>query len=108
MNDLYDVAVALVVAGLSIGTALLWLSRLSRLHRQRMDQLLALRDQLHADPLGTLVRNQHTLSKVGLRSMDWQGSWYGAPVAASLGAKMPAVKSAEVINTGQGGGKGRA
>ena len=107
MNYLYDVAVALVVAGLSIGTALLWLRRLSRLHRQRMDQLLALRDQLHEDPLGTLVRNQHTLSKVGLRSMDWQGSWYGAPVAAGLGAKMPAVKSAEVINTGQGGREGQ-
>lgn len=89
MNDLYAAAMALVVAGLSIGVTLLWLSRLSRLHRQRMDQLLALREQLHEDPLGTLVRHQHTLWKVGLRSLDWQGNWYGAPVSAGLGAKIP-------------------
>lgn len=89
MIDLYAAAMALVVAGLSIGVTLLWLRRLSRLHRQRMDQLLALREQLHEDPLGTLVRHQHTFWKVGLRSLDWQGNWYGAPVSASLGAKIP-------------------
>ena len=90
MNDhLYSAAVVLVVAGLSIGVTMLWLRRLSRLHRQSMDKLLALREQLHADPLATLARHQQTLAKVGLRSIDWQGSWYGTPVAASLGAKIP-------------------
>ncbi len=97
--SLYSLAVALVAAGLSVGIALLWLRYLSRLHRQRIDQLLALRDQLHADPLGTLLRHQHTLAQVGLRSIDWQGSWYGAPVAGSLGA---AVKPAQVLDAGPG------
>ena len=99
MNDLYSVAVALVAAGLSVGTTLLWLRHLSRLHRQRMDQLLALRDQLHEDPLGTLLRHQHTLAQLGLRSIDWQGSWYGARVAASLGV---AIKPAQAPDTGSG------
>jgi signal transduction histidine kinase len=84
--SLYSLAVALVAAGLSVGTTLLWLRYLSRLHRHRMDQLLALRDQLHEDPLGTLMRHQQTLAQVGLRSIDWQGRWYGAPVVGSLGA----------------------
>ncbi len=95
--SLYSVAVALVAAGLSVGTTLLWLRYLSRLHRQRMDQLLALRDQLHEDPLGTLLRHQHTLAQVGLRSIDWQGSWYGTRVAASLGV---AIKPAQAPGTG--------
>lgn len=82
MNNLYGAAIALMVAGLSIGVALLWLRRLSRLHRQRMDQLLALREALHEDPLGTLLRHQNTLARLGLRSIDWQGSWYGSPVDA--------------------------
>ncbi|MHB1201066.1 MAG: hypothetical protein ACYCZ6_16225 [Polaromonas sp.] len=89
MNNLYAAAVALMVAGLSIGVALLWLRRLSRLHRQRMDQLLALREALHEDPLGTLARHQGTLARLGLRSLDWQGHWYGAPVSGSLGEKIP-------------------
>jgi hypothetical protein len=87
----------LVAAGLSVGTTLLWLRYLSRLHRQRMDHLLALRDQMHEDPLGTLVKHQHTLAQVGLRSIDWQGSWYGARVAASLGV---AIKPALTPSTG--------
>jgi signal transduction histidine kinase len=99
VNELYSVAVALVTAGLSVGTTLLWLRYLSRLHRQRMDQLLALRDQMHEDPLGTLLRDQHTLAQVGLRSLDWQGRWYGAPVAGSLG---PAVRPAQVPGLGPG------
>jgi signal transduction histidine kinase len=89
--------VALVAAGLSVGITLLWLRYLSRLHRQRTDQLLALRDELHEDPLGTLLRHQHTLAQVGLCSIDWQGSWYGAPVAGSLGAS---VKPAQTPGTG--------
>ena len=95
--SLYSVAVALVAAGLSVGITLLWLRYLSRLHRQRIDQLLALRDQLHEDPLGTLLRYQQTLAQVGLRSIDWQGNWYGAPVAGSLGV---AVKPAQAPSTG--------
>jgi hypothetical protein len=62
-----------------------------------MDHLLALRDQMHEDPLGTLVKHQHTLAQVGLRSIDWQGSWYGARVAASLGV---AIKPALTPSTG--------
>jgi hypothetical protein len=88
-----------VAAGLSVGITLLWLRHLSRLHRQRIDQLLALRDQLHADPLGTLLRHQHTLAQVGLRRLDWQGSWYGASVVGSLGA---AVQPAQSQRSGLG------
>jgi signal transduction histidine kinase len=97
--NLYSLAVALVAAGLSVGITLLWLRHLSRLHRQRIDQLLALRDQLHADPLGTLLRHQHTLAQVGLRRLDWQGSWYGASVVGSLGA---AVQPAQSQRSGLG------
>lgn len=89
MNTLYGAAIALMVAGLSIGVALLWLRRLSRLHRQRIDQLLALREALHEDPLGTLARHQGALAELGLRSLDWKGNWYGAPVSESLGGKIP-------------------
>jgi hypothetical protein len=95
MNNLYGAAIALMVAGLSIGVALLWLRRLSRLHRQRVDQLLALREALHEDPLGTLARHQGTLAALGLCSIDWQGSWYGAPVSGCLGEKIPGAPAAQ-------------
>lgn len=95
MSNLYGAAIALMVAGLSIGLALLWLRRLSRLHRQRMDQLLALREALHEDPLGTLARQQGTLARLGLRSIDWQGNWYGSPVSGSVGAKIPDAPAAQ-------------
>ncbi|MDO8776400.1 MAG: hypothetical protein Q7K57_48345 [Burkholderiaceae bacterium] len=91
MTDLYDAAVALVVAGLSIGFTMLWLRHLSRLHRQRMDQLLALREALHDDLLGTLVLHQRTLAKLGLISMDWRGNWYGSPVFTRMGPPIPAI-----------------
>jgi len=87
--DLYDAAVALVVAGLSVGLTMLWLRYLSRQHRRRMDQLLALREALHDDLLGTLVLQQKTLANLGLRSLDWRGNWYGSPVFTRLGAKIP-------------------
>lgn len=89
MIDLYDAAVALVVAGLSVGLTMFWLRYLSRLHRRRMDQLLALREALHDDLLGTLVLHQKTLANLGLRSLDWRGTWYGSPVFTRLGAKIP-------------------
>ncbi|MDP3605447.1 MAG: hypothetical protein Q8R59_06850 [Polaromonas sp.] len=89
MIDLYDAAVALVVAGLSVGLTMFWLRYLSRLHRRRMDQLLALREALHDDLLGTLVLHQKTLADLGLRSLDWRGNWYGSPVFTRLGAKIP-------------------
>lgn len=90
MIDLYDAAALMLAAGLSIAVSLLWLRRLSRLHRQQIDRLLALQAQLQEDPLGTLLRHQQTLLQVGLHSLDWQGSWYGAPIAASLGPQIPA------------------
>jgi signal transduction histidine kinase len=89
MTDLYDAAVALVVAGLSVGLTMFWLRHLSRQHRRRMDQLLALREALHADLPGTLVRSQKILADLGLRSLDWRGNWYGSPVFTRLGAKIP-------------------
>ncbi len=89
MINLYDAAVALVVAGLSVGLTMFWLRFLSRQHRRRMDQLLALREALHEDLLGTLVLHQKTLADLGLRSLDWRGSWYGSPVFTRLGAKIP-------------------
>lgn len=89
MINLYDAAVALVVAGLSVGLTLFWLRYLSRQHRRRMDQLLALREALHDDLLGTLVLHQKTLADLGLRSLDWRGNWYGSPVFTRLGAKIP-------------------
>jgi hypothetical protein len=87
--DLYDTAIALVVAGLSVGLTMFWLRFLSRQHRRRMDQLLALREALHDDLLGTLVLHQKTLADLGLRSLDWRGNWYGSPVFTRLGAKIP-------------------
>lgn len=96
MIDLYDAAVALVVAGLSVGLTMLWLRYLSRQHRRRMDQLLALREALHDDLLGTLVLQQQTLADLGLRSLDWRGNWYGSPVFTRLGAKIP-------LNLNEGG-----
>ena len=89
MTDLYDAAVGLVVAGLSVGLTMFWLRFLSRQHRRRMDQLLALREALHDDLLGTLVLHQKTLADVGLRSLDWRGNWYGSSVFTRLGAKIP-------------------
>lgn len=89
MIDLYDAAIALVVAGLSVGLTMFWLRYLSRQHRRRMDQLLALREALHDDLLGTLVLHQKTLANLGLRSLDWRGNWYGSPVFTRLGAKIP-------------------
>ncbi len=89
MINLYDAAVALVVAGLSVGLTMFWLRFLSRQHRRRMDQLLALREALHDDLLGTLVLHQKTLADLGLRSLDWRGNWYGSPVFTRLGAKIP-------------------
>jgi len=86
---LYDAAVVLIVAGTSIGMVLLWLRRQSRLHRMRMGQLLALRHELHDDPLATLTRHQATLAKAGLQQLDCLGNWYGTPVAIHLGPKMP-------------------
>ncbi|WP_341913926.1 hypothetical protein [Polaromonas sp. YR568] len=91
MIDLYDAAVALVVAGLSIGFTMLWLRHLSRLHRRRMGQLLALREALHDDLLGTLVLHQRTLAQLGLVSMDWRGNWYGSPVLTRMGPPIPAI-----------------
>lgn len=96
MIDLYDAAVALVVAGISVGLTMFWLRYLSRQHRRRMDQLLALREALHDDLLGTLVLHQQTLANLGLRSLDWRGNWYGSPVFTRLGAKIP-------INLHEGG-----
>ena len=90
MMDLYDAAVALVVAGLSVGLAMLRLRHLSRLYRQNMDQLLGLREALHGDLLGTLVLHQRTLAKLGLTSLDWRGSWYGSPVFTRMGPRIPA------------------
>jgi hypothetical protein len=87
--DLYDAAIAMVVAGLSVGLTMFWLRYLSRQHRRRMDQLLALREALHDDLLGTLVLHQKTLADLGLRSLDWRGNWYGSPVFTRLGAKIP-------------------
>jgi len=89
VTSLYDAAVALVVAGLSVGLTMFWLRHLSRLHRGRMDQLLALREALHDDLLGTLVLQQKTLANLGLRSLDWRGNWYGSRVFTRLGAKIP-------------------
>jgi hypothetical protein len=89
VTDLYDAAVGLVVAGLSVGLTMFWLRFLSRQHRRRMDQLLALREALHDDLLGTLVLHQKTLADLGLRSLDWRGNWYGSPVFTRLGAKIP-------------------
>lgn len=89
MIDLYDAAVALVVAGSSVGLTMFWLRHLGRLHRRRMDQLLALREALNDDLLGTLVLHQQTLANLGLRSLDWRGNWYGSPVFTRLGAKIP-------------------
>ncbi len=89
MIDLYDAAIALVVAGLSVGLTMFWLRYLSGQHRRRMDQLLALREALHDDLLGTLVLHQKTLANLGLRSLDWRGDWYGSPVFTRLGAKIP-------------------
>jgi len=89
LTDLYDAAIALVVAGSSVGLTMLWLRLLSRQHRRRMDQLLALREALHEDLLGTLVLHQKTLANLGLRSLDWRGNWYGSPVFTRLGAKIP-------------------
>lgn len=89
MINLYDAAVALVVAGLSVGLTMFWLRYLSRQHRRRMDQLLALREALHDDLLGTLVLHQKTLADLGLRSLDWRGNWYGSSVFTRLGAKIP-------------------
>ena len=89
MINLYDAAAVLVVAGISIGLVLLYLRRQSRLHRLRMGQLLALRHELHDDPLATLTRHQATLAKAGLRQLDCLGNWYGTPVAIRLGRNMP-------------------
>lgn len=97
MIDLYDAAVAFVVAGISVGLTMFWLRFLSRQHRRRMDQLLALREALHDDLLGTLVLRQKTLADLGLRSLDWRGNWYGSPVFTRLGAKIP-------LNLHEGGG----
>ena len=89
MIDLYDAAAVLVVAGTSIGLVLLYLRRQSRLHRLRMGLLLALRHELHDDPLATLTRHQTTLASAGLRQLDCLGNWYGTPVAIRLGRNMP-------------------
>lgn len=89
MIDLYDAAVGLVVAGASVALVLLYLRRQSRLHRLRMGQLLALRHELHDDPLATLTRHQATLASAGLRQLDCRGNWYGTPVAIRLGPNMP-------------------
>ncbi|MDO9357412.1 MAG: hypothetical protein Q7T70_00280 [Polaromonas sp.] len=102
MTDLYDAAIALVVAGLSIGLTMLWLRLLSRRHRQRMDQLLALRDALHDDLLGSLVLHQRTLARLGLHSLDWRGKWYGAPVFTRLGARIPDNVHGEVVGADGG------
>jgi len=102
VTDLYDAAVALVVAGLSIGFTMLWLRHLSRLHRQRMDQLLALREALHDDLLGTLVLHQRTLAQLGLISMDWRGNWYGSPVFTRMGPPIPAIVHGAAATDGRG------
>lgn len=88
MINLYDAAVALVVAGISVGLVLLYLRRQSRLHRLRMGQLLALRHELYDDPLATLIRHQATLANAGLRQLDCLGNWYGTTVAIRLGDTM--------------------
>jgi signal transduction histidine kinase len=89
MINLYDAAAVLVVAGTSIGLVLLYLRRQSRLHRLRMGKLLALRHELHDDPLATLTRHQATLANAGLQQLDCLGNWYGTPVAIRLGRNMP-------------------
>ncbi|MGB4115305.1 MAG: hypothetical protein WBK51_02020 [Polaromonas sp.] len=89
MINLYDAAAVLVVAGISIGLVLLYLRRQSRLHRLRMGQLLALRHELHDDPLATITRHHKTWANAGLRQLDCIGNWYGTPVAIRLGRKMP-------------------
>jgi signal transduction histidine kinase len=90
LKGLYDLAVALVVAGVSVGMVMLWLRRLGRQHMRRMDSLLALRQQLHDDLLGTLALHQHALAQLGLHNLGWHGSWYGTPVAGGLGNYRPA------------------
>ena len=100
MTSLYDAAVALVVAGTSVGLALLWLRRQSRLHRLRMGQLLALSRELHDDPLATLTRHQATLAKVGLQQLDCLGNWYGTQVAIRLGTPMPLSPSLPLLPPG--------
>lgn len=100
--DLYDAAVALVVAGLSVGLTMVWLRHLSRLHRRRMGQLLALREALHDDLLGTLVLHQRTLAQLGLVSMDWRGSWYGSPVFTRMGPPIPAIVHGAAVPGGRG------
>jgi len=102
MTDLYDAAVAFVVAGLSVGLTMAWLRHLSRRHRQRMDQLLALREALHEDLLGSLVLHQRTLANLGLHSLDWRGDWYGSPVFTRLGPKIPANVHGEAVTADTG------
>ena len=89
MSWLYNAAAVLVVCGLSVAGTLLWLRRKSGQQLKQMDALLGLREAMHKDLLGTLAEPRHSLEKLGLGQLGWQGLWYGTPVSGGFAGGTP-------------------
>jgi hypothetical protein len=81
---LISIGVLLIVAGLAILAASIHISRLARGHRRRMESLLRLASQPF-DPLDIPAAAWPDLADAGWRTLNWQGSWFGQPVAGVLG-----------------------
>ncbi|MBX3660011.1 MAG: HAMP domain-containing histidine kinase [Ramlibacter sp.] len=91
----YGAAAWLVAAGLGVFLALLWLRAGARRRHHVLDDLLALRRVLERDPLQGLEQAGMVVRRLGLAGLQWDGEWYGAPVAGVVG-KPPGSAEASV------------
>jgi hypothetical protein len=73
-----------VVVGLALLAASFHLNRRAREHQRRMRKLLEL-SSLDIEPLELPAAAWPELAAGGWRSLAWEGSWFGQPVAGRLG-----------------------
>ncbi len=94
-NSLTSLGFFLIAAGLIILAASYRIGRLARSYRRRMENLLQLASQ-PIDPLDLPAAAWPELASGGWRHMQWEGSWFGQPVAGTLDAAGPKKKPAAV------------
>ena len=94
MNLVYLFAAWIVGAGVGLAFALVWLGRQAR-RRDRLNEVMALREPLQRDPLGTLAKAADWLPTLGLPGLAWDGHWYGAPLQGGVGKPWQATAGVE-------------
>lgn len=92
-NNLDRLGFILIAVGVTLLAASYRIGRLARSYRGRMESLLHLASQ-PIDPLELPAAAWPELAGGGWQRLDWEGSWFGQPVAGMLGVASRGKKAA--------------